>query len=279
MARSLVSFAVVVLVGLVVVKVLVAILEPRMAFYPLRGLDATPRQLGIPYQEIALETTDGERVYSWLLAHPAPRAEVLFWHGNGGNLSIWLDVIADIHDQGFTVLALDYRGYGKSTGRPTEEGVYRDSEAVTRYFWETLHDSGNKVLYWGRSLGATVAAYATTLAKPDGLILEAPFSDKRSLLRHYPLLALLGLFSSYRFPTAEFLRGFDRPVLVVHGGEDQVIPFEAGKDLFDRLETSKRFVAIPSAGHDDLHAVDRETYRRAVREFTEGLGGNVSGAP
>lgn len=267
--KSVLLTAALVLVGLLALKALVVALEPRMAFYPLRGLDSTPRQLGIPYREIALETADGETVYAWLLSDQKPRAEVVFWHGNGGNLSVWLDVIARMRSESLTVLALDYRGYGKSTGRPTEEGLYRDTEALVRRFWEDVHEPGTKVLYWGRSLGVVPAAYATTLRKPDGLVLEAAFPDKRSLLGHYPSLLVLAPFSRYRFPTVEFLRGFDRPVLLVHGDRDGVIPIEQGRKTFERLEGDKRFVEIPGADHDDLHAHDPGAYWRALDRFID----------
>lgn len=260
-----------ILAAVVLVKVLVLLIEPRLAFYPVRGEDITPRALGIGYEEIALRTADGETVYAWLLEHPEPVAEVLFWHGNGGNLSVWLDVLAGIHEQGFRVVALDYRGYGKSTGRPSEKGLYRDTEALVQRFTTGLHRPGSKVVYWGRSLGAAVAAYATTLAEPDGIILEAAFPDARAIVRRDPLLAVLSIFSTYRFPTGEFLRDFRGPVLLLHPEHDSVVPLELGRRLYANLAGEKRFVTIAGADHNDVMAADRPDYWGPVLEFIEEL--------
>jgi uncharacterized protein len=264
----LLSIALVVLT-LAALKLLVLYLQPHLAFYPVQELDITPRSLDLPYREIAVRTADGEKVYAWLLEQPEPRPEVVFWHGNGGNLSIWLDVIAGIHAEGLTVLALDYRGYGKSTGSPSEQGLYRDTEALLRVFREQVHRAPNPVIYWGRSLGATMAAYAARLAPPDALILEAPFVDARSVVRGDPVMALLALFASYRFPTTDFLREFGGPVLVIHGERDGIVPPEQGRRVFDRLRGPKRLVTIPDAGHNDLHEADPAAYWRAVRAFIE----------
>jgi pimeloyl-ACP methyl ester carboxylesterase len=118
----------------------------------------------------------------WTLPHAVPRAAVMYFHGNGGNLSVWLPILAGVYKQGFTVHAIDYRGYGASTGRPTERGLYRDVDATLESISARL-DRGLPLVYWGRSLGTTMAAYAASRRRPAGLILEAGFPDARSLLR------------------------------------------------------------------------------------------------
>jgi fermentation-respiration switch protein FrsA (DUF1100 family) len=258
------------LIGLGLLKLLVVTIEPRLAFYPFPGQDVTPAALGLAYEDLFLDTSDDERVQAWLVPHPEPRAAVLFWHGNGGNLSHWLDVIAGIQRQGFTVLALDYRGYGRSTGSPSEAGLYRDADALLAEYWSRRHRSGTKTVYWGRSLGATVAAYATTVRAPDALVLESPFPDKASLLRSYPLYLLLNPFSRYRFPTSEFLAGYEGPALVVHGRDDRIVPFREGRLVYERLTTSRKtLAAIDGADHNDLHIVNPDEYWLRVRGFLD----------
>ncbi len=271
MTRTLllwVGAAAVVLAGL---KLLALLLEPRIAFYPLGGVAATPRDLGFDFRQVAIRTEDGETVAAWWLPHPDPRAEVLFWHGNGGNLSLWLEVVAGIRSRGFSVFALDYRGYGASTGSPTEKGIYLDTAAFVRRFREELHRPGVPVIYWGRSLGAAAAAYATTVDPPDALVLESPFADGRSVVRDDPILGILSLFASYRFPTAGFLGSWDGPSLVIHGDADRVVPIRHGRALFERLGGAKRFVTIPGAGHEDLHEAHPGTYWGAVDELVRPL--------
>ena len=181
-----------------------------------------------------MKTQDGERISAWLLKHPEPRAEVLYFHGNGGNLSAWEEVLTEIYGQSITVFALDYRGYGKSTGSPTEKGLYLDVQAFLERFWTDLHQPSRKVFYWGRSLGGPMATFAVTEKMPDGVILESTFPSKSSLLRHYPLLRILGVFSRYRFSTVSFLKKPHSPVLVLHGDRDKVVPFEQGRLLFQK---------------------------------------------
>ncbi len=272
MARTVLPYVLITLAGIVVLKLLVSVLERHVAFYPLPGVQATPTDLGIPYEEISLETSDGETVSAWWLPHPEPRAEVVFWHGNGGNLSLWVDILAGISRQGLSVLALDYRGYGTSTGSPSEQGLYRDTDALVARFFERLHRPETTVVYWGRSLGGVFAAYATTVETPDALILESSFPSARSLLSRDPVLKILSLFSSYRFPTASFLRSLDRPVLVVHGDADTIVPFEQGRRLFDGLRTEKRFVTLYGADHNDFYADDDESYWEPIRGFIEEVG-------
>ena len=103
-------------------KILVWWLEPRMAFFPTRGVQETPASARQPFVDLRIPTDDGETLHAWWLEHPQPSAQVLFFHGNGGNLSMWLDVVVELRRRGFSVLAVDYRGYGDSTGRPTERG-------------------------------------------------------------------------------------------------------------------------------------------------------------
>ena len=259
------------LAGITALKLLTSVLEPRLTFFPIRGLNLTPENVGIPYQEIRIQTRDGESIHAWFLHHPEARAEVVFFHGNGGNLSLWLDFIMELYHQSLTVIACDYRGYGESTGSPTEAGLYQDTAALVHHFWHNIHRPTSRVLYWGRSLGGIMAAYATTVRKPDGLVLEATFSEKSSLLKHYPLLRILGFFSRYRFPTTEFVRDLDRPVLVIHGTQDEVVPFSEGQKLFHELNTEKYFSEIEGASHNNLHLIDPESYRTRVREFIQEL--------
>jgi hypothetical protein len=260
----------VVVLAILVLKTLIGSMEARFVFFPYRGEDANPSKLGIPYQPITLTTSDGERLIAWQLEPERPRADIVYFHGNGGNLSVWLPVFAALHRLDFRVLAVDYRGYGLSTGTPTEEGVYRDAEAVVR------HAIGNRaadrpLVFWGRSLGATVAASATRVATPDGLVLESGFADKASVVRTHPVLRVLNLFASYRFSTVELLRGFEKPVLVIHGDGDSIIPFTLGGELFDRLEGPKQFVAVRGGDHNDFFDIGHAAYWTPVTRFIDGL--------
>jgi pimeloyl-ACP methyl ester carboxylesterase len=250
-------------------------LEPRFAFFPSAGESTTPSEFGVPFTAVTLTTADGEQVRAWLLAATDARAFVVYFHGNGGNLSIWAPILSDLAVHGYDVLAVDYRGYGLSSGRPTESGVYRDADAVLEHL-STANTGSRPVIYWGRSLGTAVAAYAASRRRPDGIILEAGFPDARAIVRTSPLLAFLSIFSTYRFPTAERLAGVDTPVLVLHGDADRVIPFALGRALFDRLTGDKMFVAIPGGDHNDVKPANERVYWGAVDAFTRKIAARRS---
>lgn len=246
---------------------LVTWLQPRMAFFPWEGIQQTPSSVASGYRDLKIQTSDGETLHGWWIEHRSPRAQVMYWHGNGGNLSLWMDVLIDIHRRGFSVLAVDYRGYGASTGSPSEKGIYKDAEAATDHFEKNLKQANVKTIYWGRSLGCAVASYAAMKRPPDALILESPFANVRSLFAGNPLMLTLSVFSTYRFPTAQHLETYRGPLLVMHGDADTIIPFSAGEHVFARAAShQKTFAVLKGADHNDLHA-DHAAYWPAIEAF------------
>jgi alpha-beta hydrolase superfamily lysophospholipase len=233
----------------VALALLVRWLEPRLAFFPFTGETETPRDFGLPFEAVTIDTADGERLRAWRMLPPAqqaPRARILYFHGNGGNLSNWASILAAIARHGYAVFAIDYRGYGLSTGRPTERGLYRDVDAAVAAAWPN-DATDAPIVYWGRSL------------------------DARAAIRGSPVLAALSVFASYRFPAGEFLTRARVPVLVMHGDRDSVIPFTLGRELFAVLPEPRTFVAIPGGDHNDAAAPDPAAYWAAIDRFIGGL--------
>jgi fermentation-respiration switch protein FrsA (DUF1100 family) len=269
---TLARAAFVVVASAAVLVVLVRLLEPRLAFFPFAGETTTPRDFGLDYEALTVETGDGERLRAWHI-HPAPSTQhpvVVYFHGNGGNLSNWAPIVAGIARRGCSVLAFDYRGYGVSSGRPTERGLYRDVDAIVDYVW-TKASPPPTVVYWGRSLGVSMAAYAATRRPPAGLILESGFPDARSLFRAPSPMAFLALFSTYRFPAAEFLRSVKVPALVVHGDADSIVPYEQGRALYERIEGPKEFFTVRGGDHNDTAPPDGSAYWDAILTFVNRL--------
>jgi len=252
---------------------LVRWLEPRVAFFPFRGEDETPQHLGLAFDALTLATSDGERLRAWRIVPPAPqaaRSRILYFHGNGGNLSNWTPILGGIVRHGYALLAIDYRGYGMSTGRPTERGLYRDVDAAVEAAW-AAGTTGTPLIYWGRSLGGAMAAYAATVRRPDGVIIEAGFPSARSVMRETPVMAALSLFSSYRFAAGEYLSRAHVPVLVMHGDRDGVIPFALGRELFDGIPEPKTFVVVRGGDHNDAAPPDPAAYWAAIDHFIHTL--------
>jgi len=273
------TYPIVLAVALVALAVFVRWVEPRLAFFPFPGEVETPRTFGLAFEPLTIETKDGERLRAWLIPGGAtPRARVLYFHGNGGNLSNWSPILSAIVKHGYSVLAVDYRGYGLSTGRPTEQGLYRDVDALVARAWPEA-DATAPLIFWGRSLGGAMAGYAATVRKPDGLIIEAGFPDARAVVRGSPVLAVLSIFSTYRFPAAEFINRANVPVLQLHGDRDSVIPFELGRELSQRIQGRKEFVVIAGGDHNDAEPADPQAYWTAIQLFISALGAERTQLP
>ncbi len=258
--------------------VLVRFYEAQLAFFPTRGETVTPASFGIPFTAETIPTADGERLRVWHLPVERARAQVLYFHGNGGNLSLWLDLLAQLPRHGFEVVAVDYRGYGLSTGAPSEAGLYRDVDAVLEFF-RRVRRVGVPAVYWGRSLGTTMAAYAAAVNKPDGVILESGFPSMRAVVRSNPLLWALSVFSSYQFPTAHWMARSQVPALVLHGDDDSVIPYDLGRELYAQLSGPKEFVTIEGGDHNDAAPPNPDKYWHAIETFTAALAASPGARP
>jgi fermentation-respiration switch protein FrsA (DUF1100 family) len=255
--------------------VLIPLTVVLVALFPFPGEAETPRDFGVPFEALTIDTADGERLRAWLMTPPPPqaaRARILYFHGNGGNLSNWSPIVAGIAQRGYSVLAVDYRGYGLSTGRPTERGLYRDVDAVVARP-AAPSEAALPLIYWGRSLGGAMAGYAATVRKPDGVIIEAGFPSARAAVRASPVLAVLSLLASYRFPAGEYLNQASAPVLMLHGDRDRVIPFALGRELFDQVTAPKEFVTIAGGDHNDAAPPDPKTYWAAIDGFINTVKG------
>lgn len=260
--------------AVVVVATLFAVarwLQPRMAFFPSLGVQVTPAAAGLAFTDLKITTADGETLHGWWIEHPTPRAQVIYWHGNGGNLSLWMPVLVDLRQRGMSVMAVDYRGYGASTGNASERGLYRDADAATTYFNQHLRRSGTPTIHWGRSLGCAVASYAARQSAGEGLILESPFPDVRALFSGNPIMLGLSFFASYRFSTATHLKDSRVPLLVIHGDADSIVPFRVGTRVFEGAPSmAKTLAVLKGADHNDVHA-DHPDYWPAVDRFVSSL--------
>jgi uncharacterized protein len=265
-------------VAIVALFVFVRVYEAQLAFFPTRGETVTPARFGIPFTAETITTADGERLRVWHLPVGQPSAQVVYFHGNGGNLSMWFDLLVQLPIHGFEVVAVDYRGYGLSTGTPSESGLYRDVDAVLAHF-RRARRARIPAIYWGRSLGTTMAAYAASVDQPDGVILESGFPSMRTVTRSNPLLWALSWFSSYQFPTVNWMARSSVPALVLHGDRDSVIPYELGRELYAQLSGPKEFVTIEGGDHNDVTPPNPDKYWRAIETFAQTLAATAVAPP
>ncbi len=252
---------------LAILRLTVPRLERLYVFRPSRDIIRVPSDLGLPYDQCFIDTSDGARLCAWHLCPPQPVGSVVYFHGSAGNLGIYNELFAMFYRHRLQVFAVDYRGYGWSTGIPSEEGLYEDAECAVRYFDANFRLPHLPVVYWGRSLGGCIAAYAAARFPPSGLILETAFPSKESLLEEYPQLRLVRYFSRYKLDTVGHLKHHHFPVLILHGDKDRTVPMRQAQILFNRLTGPKEFWRVPGAGHIDIHMVDSQAYMRKVLDF------------
>jgi fermentation-respiration switch protein FrsA (DUF1100 family) len=226
--------------------------------FPSRDVDTTPHQVGLNFESVELMTADRIKLHGWYIPHEAPRATVLFFHGNAGNISHRLDSLIFFNSLDLAVLIIDYRGYGNSKGRPSEKGLYRDAQAAWRYLTETKKTPGHRIILFGRSLGGAIASYLATEYAVMGIVLESSFTSVPDMAAElYPWLPARWL-ARYRYNTLERIADIHCPVMILHSPNDEIIPFEQGRLLFQRANEPKVFFEL-SGDHNSgfLQALDR----------------------
>jgi fermentation-respiration switch protein FrsA (DUF1100 family) len=256
--------------GLLVV--VVYFMQGRMLYLsgvPGRTLTMTPTNVGMDYQDVSIETTDGVTLHGWFITGRSSQV-LLFFHGNAGNISHRLDSIRLFQDLGLSVLIIDYRGYGQSEGRTTERGIYRDADAAWRYLIEDRGIVASDIVIFGRSLGASVASRLAAQQQPLALIVESSFTSVPDIAQHlYPWLPARWL-SRLSHATRDYVRDVRCPVLVVHSRDDEIIPFHHGEAIFASANEPRILLAIRGT-HNDAFLQDERAYIGGLRTFLTGL--------
>jgi fermentation-respiration switch protein FrsA (DUF1100 family) len=249
-----------------VIVALAYLFQERLLYFPLRGLTTTPASRGLAYEDVWLETTDGVKVSGWFIPANQPQATLLFFHGNAGNISHRLDSIETFHRLGLNTLIIDYRGYGRSEGRPTEAGTYLDAAAAWRYLVEERQIPPNKIIIFGRSLGGAVAAWLAQQQPPGALILESTFTSAPDVAAQaYPFLPVRQL-TRIQYNTLARLPEIKAPVLIVHSPNDEVIPYSHSQKLFAAANEPKEFLQL-NGGHNDGFLISAVAYEATFAAF------------
>ena len=246
-------------------------------FFPERRLETTPAAAGLGYEDLWLDASDGTRLHAWLVPADQARFLVLFCHGNGGNISHRVDNLRRLHDLGVACLIFDYRGYGQSQGRPSEDGFFLDAEAALARARDLAPRHGQRLVIFGRSLGGIAATHIAAVAaqnpgapQPAGLILESTFTHLGDMARNHFPLPLLGPALAGRFSAQKRIPQVQCPILFFHGDRDEIVPFGLGRKLFDAAPPAKQWITLAGAGHNDTYLVAGAAYWQAWREFLAG---------
>jgi hypothetical protein len=248
-------------------------LAHRSVFYPMKYPQGWWHlQSRIGAEDVWLTAQDGVKLHGWYASPPEARLATLFLHGNAGNVTHRVQAIITIREAGSAVLVLDYRGFGKSEGSPSEEGVTLDAEAA--FAW--LRNKGfeaNRIVLHGESLGTAVAVDLATRKPCAGLVLEAPFTSASDVAG--TVVPLLGRTLVSGFNSLDRIKRVKVPVMVIHGTQDEVIPFRMGKELFEAANEPKRFWAVEGAGHNDIVEAAGPAYAKQLSEFHGSLDRRV----
>lgn len=225
--------------------------QKKLIFLP----DALDREhtfvFDIDYQEFDLTHKNGEKVNTLFFPSKESKGLILYFHGNSKNLQHWGKYLPDLVDRGYDVVAIDYRGYGKSDGKVSEIGMYEDAELL--YEWASSKYPQQNLILWGRSLGSGVASQLSTKRKAQKLVLETPFYNMSELVKtRFPVL-IVPVDMKYKFPNNEHIEKNEITTFIIQGTKDYIVPLKSALKLQKILEAEDHFFTINGAGHKNLH--------------------------
>jgi uncharacterized protein len=258
----------------VAVAVLLFAMQSRLLYLPGipgRALATTPAAHGMAFEDVHLVTDDGERLHGWWIPAGTGQGEdraftVIVFHGNAGNISHRMETLRIWHGMGWNAFIFDYRGFGQSTGRPSEEGTHRDARAAWRHVTEERGVEAGEVVLFGRSLGGAVAARLATEMHPLALILESTFTSVPDLGAELYWWLPVRLLARIRYPTAELLGEVRAPVLVIHSPDDDIIPYRHGRALYEAARPPKELMDL-TGGHNEGFLLLGDAYRAGLEAF------------
>jgi fermentation-respiration switch protein FrsA (DUF1100 family) len=265
--RTLKMIAVLLLSLIVVFALWLRWNEPNMIYYPDRHIDQTPDQVGFKYEDVTLTTSDGVRINGWFLpAHDGATLTVLLFHGNAGNMSHRFEKLAVLRELGVDTFIIDYRGYGRSEGKPDEQGTYRDAQAAYDHLIQQRKLSPRSIVVYGESLGSAVAADLATKVNVGGLILEEAFTSVGDVgQKMFPFLPVRRLVWN-KYDTLSKMPRVKVPLLIFHSRDDELFSLRHAQRLLAAANDPKQLVEL-RGNHNDAFLVSASIYHDALQKF------------
>lgn len=241
--------------------------ESFFIYFPQSHFDFRPEEFRLAYKDAYFDTEDGEKLHGWLFQGSEGGPVILHSHGNAGNISHRLDLVQPFLRRGLSVFLFDYRGFGKSSGRPSEKGLYRDGIAAWTYLREEEKIAPERIVLHGHSIGAAVAIEVALEKKVRGLVIESAFTSTKDMAKGMALFALFSPLLPAHYNNIEKIGRVSVPKLIVHGDRDEIVPFPMGQKLFEAATDPKFFYPVKDAGHNDVFIVGGEKYFQVFAEF------------
>jgi fermentation-respiration switch protein FrsA (DUF1100 family) len=270
----LLNFLLIVAIGYILALVLIRVFEAHFIFFPnipgrLEG-DWHPHDL--PVEDVWLTSSDGTKLHAWWIPHDNAKFTFLAFHGNAANIANRAPVYAFLRETPANVFALEYSGYGRSEGKPSEAGLYRDADAAYQYLVNTRGIAPQTIISFGQSLGTAVAANLAAHHQVGAVVLEAPFSSASRLARQFFwFLPGISFLVHGQLDTAARLHQITAPLLIVHCTQDPVIPFDFGQAVYAAAHRPKHFLQITAYCHEESSRVAPTQYRPALQKFLADL--------
>jgi len=237
--------------------------QSKYVYFPTSDIVATPSDSGLFYEDLMLKTSDGIKISAWYIHAENSKATLLFFHGNGGNISYRIEFIEMFYSLNISTFIIDYRGYGKSEGSPTEEGTYLDSEAAWDYLVNEKNTDPSSIVIYGKSLGGPIAARLAEKHNPAALILDSTFTSTKDIaVKLYPFLPVKKFFK-FEYDTVRYLKCVDCPILIIHSIDDNYIPFSHAEKLFDTVDGEKELVET-RGDHNASFMISRQIYKNSI---------------
>ncbi len=253
------------------------LMQPKLMYRPTKDILYTPDELGLKFDDVAIETQDGLKISAWYIPAKNAKFTVLLCHGNGGNLMHRLDYINLFHSLGLNCLIFDYRGYGKSHGKPDEQGTYKDAAAAYKWLIDNKKVQPRNIIIYGQSLGGSIAAKLASDVQAGSLVLESSFTSFLDMAKQFYWHMPVKFFVRYSYNTFEYLTKITCPVLVIHSKDDEVVPFEFGQKIYETANEPKEFAEI-SGSHNDCFLLSIDIYRQAWSNWVIFLEKTVNSA-
>lgn len=256
------------------VLALVRLFERRMIFFPdyPSRLEGDWHPPALDPQDVWLTASDGTKLHAWWIPNTSAKFTFLAFHGNASNVANRASVYEFLHAVPANVLALEYRGYGHSEGKPSEKGLYLDARAAYQYLLDAKHLDPRFIVSFGQSLGTAIAVDLAANRRVGGVVLEAPFpSASRVASRIFWFLPGLSLLVHSQFDTLSKLKQIAVPLLIVHCTQDPVLPFEFGQEVYNGARLPKHFLKIGGNCHEESSFIAPIQYRSALQEFLSSL--------
>jgi fermentation-respiration switch protein FrsA (DUF1100 family) len=262
MSSMLISIVIVFFIAYLGLGMILYFMQPTFLYCPVREVLSTPEELSLDFENVVFETEDGLRLNGWYIPAENSRLTILFCHGNGGNIMHRLDTINILYNLGVNCFIFDYRGYGNSEGKTTEEGTYLDVMAAYKWLTEDKKISQDSIIIFGRSLGGSIAAQLAAEVPARSLIIESAFTSYVDIgKKFYPYMPVRW-FARFSYRTIDYIKDVRCPVMVIHSKDDDIVPFEFGLELYEAANEPKEFVEI-FGSHNDGFLVSSEIYKKA----------------